>query len=147
MLGGPIVVRLLPWTIPFLFAAFLSGAEHYGYVRSGKKIIPGATVTATSGDQKLVTTSDESGLYAFDLPGGSWIFQVEIFGFQSAKEERTLQGVASVLDFDLELKSQTQEAPTTTSEPAAGFQTIEVKVQAEEAPVEQQLAAGSAPAM
>ena len=124
------MARLLRWSIPILFASLLSGAQHYGYVRSGKKTIPGATVTATMGDQKLVTTTDENGLYAFDLQAGDWVFQVEMFGFQEAREERTLQGAASLLDFDLELKRRVMEAPKTAAELTGGYQTIDLKVQA-----------------
>ena len=41
-----------------LFAGSLLGAEHYGYVRSGQKPIPGATVTATLDKVKLAATGD-----------------------------------------------------------------------------------------
>ena len=68
--------------LPVLLASTLFGAEHYGYVRSGKKAIPGATVTASLDKLKLVTTTDENGIYIFDLPDkGKWVFQAEMFGF------------------------------------------------------------------
>ena len=100
-------------------------AEHYGYVRAGKKPVPGATITATLEKYKLVTTTDENGIYILDIPDkGKWVFTAEMFGFVTAREELTLIGAASVLDFDLELEAANRpEAPTT----AGGFQTVDVK--------------------
>src|SRR5579862_862922 len=82
--------------IPALIASTLFGAEHYGYVRSGKKPIPGATVTATLDQVKLVTTTDENGIYVFSIPDkGQWVFTADMFGFTPAREELTLVGAAS----------------------------------------------------
>src|ERR1043166_2319385 len=64
------------------------------------------TVTATMDKLKLVTTTNDDGIYIFDLPDkGKWVFQAEMFGFATAHEELTLVGAASVLDFDLELQA------------------------------------------
>src|ERR1051326_8825696 len=49
-------------TLFILVCTTLFAAEHYGYVRSGNKPIPGATVTATLDNYKLVTTTDENGV-------------------------------------------------------------------------------------
>jgi hypothetical protein len=137
---------LLRGFLTLLISSTLFGAEHYGYVRSGKKAIPGATVTATLDKLKLVTTTDESGMYIFDLPEwGKWVFQAEMFGFVPAREERTLMGAASVLDFDLELQvGGVAETPATA--PAAGFQTVDVKEQGDSpALIAQQMEAAVAP--
>jgi hypothetical protein len=133
--------------IPVLIASTLLGAEHYGYVRSGKKPVPGATVTATLDKVKLVTTTDENGIYVFSIPDkGQWVFTAEMFGFTPAREELTLVGAASVLDFNLELQA-VGIAETPTTGPAPGFQTVDVKEQADsQAQVEQQMEAASAPA-
>ena len=48
--------------LPFLLAGTIFGTEHHGYVHSGKKLIPGATVTAELDKLKLETTTDEKGL-------------------------------------------------------------------------------------
>ena len=132
-------------TLPILVCCTLFGAEHYGYVRSGKRPIPGATVTATLDKLKLVTTTDENGIYIFDIPDrGKWLFEAEMFGFTPVKEERTLSGAASVLDFDLELQAggavETPEAAT-----APGFQTVDVKETDGQAQIEQQMEAVAAP--
>src|SRR5208283_3383703 len=119
-------------------------SQHHGYVRSGKKAIPGATVTASLDQWKLVTTTDESGMYTFDLPGsGKWVFQTEMFGFSPAREERTVIGGASVLDFDLELQAG-GVAVTPATAPAAGFRTVDVEAQADSrAQIEQQMEAAA----
>jgi hypothetical protein len=137
---------LLRGFLPLLLASTLFATEHYGYVHSGKKLVPGATVTASLEKWKLVTTTDETGLYTFDLPDrGKWVFEVEMFGFLPAREELTLVGAASVLDFDLELRAGGPiEAPV--AGPPAGFQTVDVKEQAaSDPPIEQQVEAAAAP--
>src|ERR1035437_2951030 len=132
--------------LTLLISSTLFGSEHYGYVRSGKKALPGATVTASLDKWKLVTTTDESGMYIFDLPeGGKWVFQAEMFGFSPAREERTLTGGASVLDFDLELQAGGVAGPPATA-PAAGFQTVDLEEQTDSpAQLEQQVEAAAAP--
>ena len=55
----------------WIAVAGLLAAEHHGTVKSGGLPVPGATITATHGDKKHVTTTDENGRYAFaDLPDG-----------------------------------------------------------------------------
>jgi hypothetical protein len=137
---------LLRGFLPFLLAGTLFATEHYGYIHSGKKPIPGVTVTASLEKLRLVTTSDETGLYTFDLPDrGKWVFEVEMFGFAPAREEVNLVGGPSVLDFDLELRAGgVAEAPVAA--PAAGFQTVDVKEQTASDPqIEQQVEATAAP--
>src|ERR1039458_9522257 len=139
---------LLRGFLTLLISSTLSGSQHYGYVRSGNKAIPGATVTASLDQWKLETTTDETGMYIFDLPGwGKWVFQAEMFGFSAAREERTLTGGSSVLDFDLQLQAAGVAEPPATA-PAAGFQTVDVEEQADSrAQIEQQLEAAAAAPM
>src|ERR1039457_2623766 len=60
----------------------LMAAEHHGTVKFGGLPVPGAAVTATKGDQKLATTTDENGRYAFaDLSDGAWTIEIEMLGF------------------------------------------------------------------
>ncbi len=60
----------------------LLAAEHHGVVKSGGLPIPGATVTATMGDKKIITTTDENGAYAFNnLSDGTWTLEIEMLGF------------------------------------------------------------------
>ena len=66
----------------------LIAAEHHGVIKSGGLPVPGASVTATKGDKKLYTTSDENGRYSFaDLADGSWTIEVEMLGFAKLSNE------------------------------------------------------------
>jgi hypothetical protein len=88
------------------------GAEQNGTVRSGAVAIPGASVTATQGEKKLVTTTDEAGRYAFsNLDAGAWTLQVEMFGFSATKREITVEDKASTIEWKLELKPRGEPAP------------------------------------
>lgn len=74
-----------PWKLLALCCLAASGlvaSEYHGLVTSGGLPIPGATVTATQGDKKLVTTTDDKGVYSFtDLPDGAWTVEVDMLGF------------------------------------------------------------------
>src|SRR5258708_1601471 len=111
----PIYLLLFMLLLPPAFAA-----QQSGMVRSSDQAIPGATVTATQGDKKIVTTSDESGQYVFkDLPAGAWTLQVDMFGFTAARREVTVDDKPTVLDWTLELKPRPQPAPVSASNPPA----------------------------
>src|SRR5580658_5716611 len=70
----------------------LMAAEHHGVVKSSGLPVPGATVTATSGDKKLVTTTDENGFYSFpELADGVWTITVEMLGFVKFSEDVGIQ--------------------------------------------------------
>ena len=78
-----------------------------GVVKSGNQAIPGATVTATAGDKKLTTTTDQNGHYAFPaLPPGDCTISVSMFGFEPANKKVACADAAKV-DFALQL----QESP------------------------------------
>jgi hypothetical protein len=85
----------------------LFASEHHGTVKSGVLPIPGATVTATQGDKKLSTTTDERGIYSFaDLPDGVWTIQVEMLGFAKDTRDIGIAVDAPSPDWDLKLMSQ-----------------------------------------
>src|ERR1035437_451786 len=66
----------------WIAVAGLLAAEHHGTIKFGGLPVPGATVTASKGDKKLATTTDENGRYAFaDLSDGAWTIEVEMLGF------------------------------------------------------------------
>ena len=53
------------------------GVTQFGVVRALGRPIPGATITASQGDHKVVTTTDESGRYELDgLTRGDWTIKV-----------------------------------------------------------------------
>ena len=89
---------------------FATGVGLYaqsGVVKSANQPIPGATVTATIGDRKIVTTTDQSGHYAFSgAPAGDCSIEVTMFGFQPASKKSNC-AEATQIDFALQL----QESP------------------------------------
>src|SRR4030095_2221453 len=71
-----------------LAVAGVTAAQHHGVIKSGGLPVPGASVTATKGDKKLYTTSDENGRYSFiDLADGVWTIEVEMLGFAKLSNE------------------------------------------------------------
>ncbi len=66
----------------------LLAAEHHGVVTSGGLPVPGATVTATMGDKKQVTTTDDQGAYSFpELEDGNWTLTIDMLGFTKVTTE------------------------------------------------------------
>ena len=111
--------RLVISLISLLIAA-LNLAGQTGAVKSGGQPIPGATVTATAGDKKVITTTDEAGRYEFnELAPGSYSFEVRMFGFESAKKDGTSD---AALDFILEFA---KPAATQARRGPGGFQQLQ----------------------
>ena len=93
-------------SIYFLTACGAQYAQS-GVVKSANQPIPGATVTATIGDRKLITTTDQNGHYAFSAaPAGECSIEVSMFGFDSATKKSDCADAAKI-DFALQL----QESP------------------------------------
>src|SRR5205085_4167348 len=109
----------------WIAVAGLMAAQHHGIVKSGGLAVPGATVTATNGDKKHVTTTDENGRYAFsDLPDGTWTIEVEMFGFAKVTREVGIAYDAPSPEWDLKVLSLSaftaaSTAPAKTPEQAA----------------------------
>jgi hypothetical protein len=60
----------------------LAAPEHSGQVTFGGLPVPGATVTATLGERRLVTVTDEQGVFKFaDVGDGVWTIRVEMLAF------------------------------------------------------------------
>jgi trimeric autotransporter adhesin len=69
----------------------LAGGEHSGQVTFGGLPVPGATVTASAGDKKLVTVTDERGAFELaDATAGVWTLRVEMLGFETLTREVTV---------------------------------------------------------
>jgi len=82
----------------------LMAAEQRGMVKSHGLPIPGATVVATKGDEKLITTTDDDGNYKFpDLEDGAWTITVEMLGFAKLSRPVNSAPSASNLELDLQL--------------------------------------------
>jgi hypothetical protein len=92
--------------VAWLAVMALAASEHHGIVKSNGMPVPGATVTASQGDKKLVTTTDDSGEYAFaDLPDGIWTITVEMLGFSKLSREIGVTADAASPTWDLKLES------------------------------------------
>jgi hypothetical protein len=66
----------------------IQASEHHGMVKFAGLPVPGATITATMGDKKVVAVSDPQGQYSFpDLADGVWTLQVEMLCFSTLKME------------------------------------------------------------
>src|ERR1035441_459673 len=64
----------------------LMASEHHGSVKSGGLPVPGASVTATQGDKKVLTTTDENGSYSFpDLAHRAWTISIAMLGFDKPR--------------------------------------------------------------
>src|SRR5436305_12610127 len=129
----PMVRYLRLGVIAGVLAFGLTASEHRGQVKFGGLPVPGATVTATKGDHKLVAVTDPQGVYMFpELADGVWDFQVEMLCFAPIKQEVAIAPNAPSPQWDLkllpfeEIKASTPPPPplapvtTTLAAPTAG---------------------------
>src|ERR1035441_5384664 len=84
----------------------LMASEHHGSVKSGGLSVPGASVTATQGDKKVVTTTDENGVYSFpELADGIWTISIDMLGFEKVSREIGVAVDAPTPVWDLKMQS------------------------------------------
>jgi hypothetical protein len=75
-------VFLASWLI--LIARGVAASDQYGRITFSDQPVPGATLTATRGDDTRTTVTDAQGLFRFaDLTDGPWTLQVEMLGFST----------------------------------------------------------------
>jgi hypothetical protein len=92
--------------VAWLAVMALAASEHHGIVKSNGIPVPGATVTASQGDKKLVTTTGDNGEYAFaDLPDGIWTITVEMLGFAKLSREIGVTADAASPTWDLKVET------------------------------------------
>src|ERR1035441_4297102 len=104
MARNHILNTLLHWTIAWVACTLLPASEHHGVVKFGGLAVPGATVTATQGDKKLVAITDPQGIYTFaDLADGVWNLQVEMLCFATLKNEVAIAPNAPSPEWELKL--------------------------------------------
>jgi len=113
--------------IAAIAAGTLAAADERGSVTSAGLPIPGAIVTATLGEVKLVTSTDDSGSYVFeDLGPGAWTIEIQAFGFDRSSRILNVPA-AGTLAWDLKLR-QRQAAPLQAVAPrAAAPKPVELK--------------------
>jgi hypothetical protein len=86
----------------FLGSVQLRAITHSGSVRAADQFVPGATVTATQGEKKVVAYTDETGRYTMDLEAGVWEIKVEMFGFTPVESQITV-APGSYRDWTIEM--------------------------------------------
>jgi hypothetical protein len=100
-------------------AGLLLASQHQGVVKSGPLPIPGATVVATQGDKKLITTTDGNGSYSFaDIPDGAWTMQVEMLGFEAGKRTVEVAPDSPSAQWDLRFQSESEIWASLAPKPA-----------------------------
>jgi hypothetical protein len=79
-------------------------AESHGQVTLNGLPLPGATVTATQGEKKFATVSDEQGNYSFsDLPDGTWAIKIEMTGFTAMEQQVSVAPSAPATPWELKM--------------------------------------------
>jgi Carboxypeptidase regulatory-like domain len=93
--------------------------DHHGAITFRGLPVPGATVTATRDDHRIVTTSDQRGVYQFTgLAEGTWMLQIEMLGFVTMRRDVTIGGDAAPLRWELTLQ-KLSDLPGIASSPGA----------------------------
>ncbi len=131
MISRVSLLALFCWAA--LFCAAQNSLTLSGKVKSAGQPIPGATITATLGDQKLTTVSDEDGSYKFENIGaGNWAISVQLFGFAALRREVPVTGNATA-DYELALRPAPAAAPGFQQRAGAraGFQSMQNTADAE----------------
>ncbi|HET9361067.1 MAG TPA: carboxypeptidase regulatory-like domain-containing protein [Vicinamibacterales bacterium] len=83
-------VLVLATAIVNVPVSLAAASEHYGQVTVAGVAIPGATVTATRGDHRLVVYTDAQGIFRLaDVEDGVWAISVEMRGFSTTSREVT----------------------------------------------------------
>jgi trimeric autotransporter adhesin len=82
-----------------------AASEHRGVIQFNEFPVPGATVTATQGEKKLITTADLQGMYFFpDLTDGIWKIEVDMLGFRPTGREISIGQESSELVWHLTMR-------------------------------------------
>ena len=72
-------------------ASTAAAGEYYGQVIFGGVAVPGATVTATQGEMRLITSTDAQGVFRIiDIADGMWTIQIEMRGFANLTRDVTI---------------------------------------------------------
>lgn len=113
-----------------IFAGVAAADVQTGVVRSGGQVIPGATVTAECGTDKITTVTDDAGRFEMGgLPSTACKYTVLIFGFEPLQKESAAS--ATPLGFDITMQGRASipvapgapavvaPAPVTAPPPAA----------------------------
>src|SRR5579872_536433 len=109
--------RILTRLIAFSLALLpLAATEHHGVVTFAGSGVPGAAVTVSQGDKKIVAVTDLDGMYSFpDLANGTWAIEIDMQCFETIHSEVIINPSAPPARWDLKLLPMDQikatEAP------------------------------------
>jgi hypothetical protein len=82
----------------------VAASEHFGRVTFGGLPVPGATVTATRDDLKIVVSTDSQGLFRLANPAdGVWTITVEMIGFRPLTRDIDIGSTAEPSSWELTL--------------------------------------------
>jgi hypothetical protein len=97
----------------------LAASEHRGLVKFGSVPVPGATVTATKDDKRVVAVTNDAGVYTFpDLEDGVWKVQVEMLCFSTVTKEIGVAPGAPGAEWELKLMTMDEIKPSLQATPA-----------------------------
>jgi hypothetical protein len=92
-----------------IVSSLVAASEYRGRVTFGGLPVPGAAVTATQGGRKVVTTTDQQGLYSFpELLDGTWTIEVQMLCFSTIKQDIVTAPNAPAANWELKLLSLDQ---------------------------------------
>jgi hypothetical protein len=101
-----------------LAASALAAPEFRGQVTFGGLPVPGATVTVTDGDRKIVAITDLQGLFTLpELTDGNRTIEIQMLGFEAVKQEVAIGPDRVLATWELKLlpldqiKASIQAAP------------------------------------
>ena len=95
-----------------IFAGVAAADVQTGVVRSGGVPIPGASVTALCGTDKIPTVTDDAGRFELGgLPSTSCKYTVLIFGFEPLQKDAAASSTPLVLDLTLQGHASVPVAP------------------------------------
>ena len=104
----------------FLIAGLAAAEVQSGSVVSGGQVIPGATVIADCGSDRISTVTDNAGHFEIGgLPSTPCRFSIGMFGFEPAQREATPSGTPLAFDLKLQAHATPAVEPTAPARPAS----------------------------
>ena len=102
-LGKLLPFILVLFVVSALFAQQNTFTER-GVVKAQGRPVPGATVTAALGEDKVSTSTGDDGTYELTLPAGEWKVTVEMFGFAPSTQTLHPGPSAPPMEWTLQLR-------------------------------------------
>lgn len=121
-------LRFLCIVVLLLACNLAAASEYRGQVVFHGLPVPGATITATQGEKKFVSVSDQDGVFSFpDLMDGTWTMQVEMQGFAAMAQDVVVgpdaAGAATKFELTMlpleEIKAEVKSAAPPAPDPIA----------------------------